>query len=139
MGNESKHIERSVYIGGNADNNTIVVGDNNQTHVQKITLPNAADVDMKATLDALRQALAGLDSPDIKKINNALSDAEDELAKPEPDKDEIGTALDRALGYAEKTQDFVSAIDKLVPYVKNSAAWLGKNWHKLLGFVSLSV
>jgi hypothetical protein len=60
--------------------------------------------------------LARLDAPDHRKIENALSDAEDEVAKPHPNKDEVGKALARALDYAQKAQGFAKAIETLKPH-----------------------
>jgi len=139
MDTESKNINHGVYIGGNASDNNIVIGNNNQTHMEKTTLPNPDDVDMKATLEALRSALAQLNSADAVVINNALNDAAHELAKPEPNKNRIGEAMNRALDYAQEADDFVGKVEKLVPHIKSAASWLGQNWHKLLGFVSLAV
>ena len=86
-----------------------------------------------------REAGSQIDSQDRKKIENAFSDADDELTKPEPDKDKIGRALDRALDYAKKADGFASNIEALKPHVTNVAAWLGSNWYKLLGVVGLAV
>ena len=133
--------DRSVNIGGNVTGSSIVTGDDNvvQTTYQQVTLPPPDSVDISAELRDLREALAGLDSPDRRKIENALGDAEDELAKSDPDKDEVGNAVDRALKYASKAQGFAEVAEKLAPHVKNAAAWLGKNWYKILPVVGLTV
>jgi hypothetical protein len=80
-----------------------------------------------------------LETEDQRKINNALEDAEVELEKPEPDKSEVGQALDRALKYAEKASGFAEAIDKLRPHVEAAAGWLGKHGYKLLPLVGLAL
>ncbi len=136
-----KENDRSVHVGGNASQNVIVTGDKNVTNVQyqQITLPPPESVDIGAELAALRELIAKLDSPDQRKIDNALADAEDELGKETPDKDEIGKALDRALDYAKKAEGFVGTIEKLQPHVTKAAAWLGENWHKMLGAVGLAL
>jgi hypothetical protein len=72
------------------------------------------------------------------KIKNAMADAQDELSSPAPDKDEVGKAIQRALDYAHKAENFGSAIEKIKPHIINVAAWLGTNWDKILGFVGLS-
>ncbi len=130
--------ERSVYIGRDASGNVIVTGDNNTASLQQVPLPPPESVDIKAELAALRQALAALNSPDQRKVDNALSDAEAELEKPEPDKDEVGTALERALGYAQKAEGFGKVIDTLKPHLIPVAAWLGTNWDKVLATVGLA-
>lgn len=133
--------DRSVSIGGGVSGSAIVTGDQNTVSVTytKTTLPPAESVDMRSELAELRKALAALQSPDAGKIQRALDDAEEEAAKPEPDKDEIGAALERAIGYAEKADGFAQAVEKLAPHVKNAAAWLGKNWSKILAFVGLAI
>ena len=87
---------------------------------------------------ALREVLTRLESPDRRKIANALSDAEDELAKPLPNKNEVGKALERTLDYARKAEGFAKALETLQPHVTNAAAWLGEHWHKLLALVGLA-
>ncbi|MCP4402886.1 MAG: hypothetical protein GY801_36990 [bacterium] len=94
---------------------------------------------MIAELKAIREALAQIQSPDKRKIENALSDAEEEINKPQPDKDEVGQALDRALNYAKKAEDFSGVMQTLKPHIANAAAWLGSNWHNIVSVVGLVV
>lgn len=131
----------SVSVGGSVIGGSVASGDNNtvSVHYQQATLPAVESVDIRAELRALHEILSQLQSDDKRKIKNALEDAEEELKKPEPDKDEVGQALDRALGYAEKANGFAEAIDKLRPHVEKSAAWLGENWYKLLTVVGLAI
>lgn len=82
-------------------------------------------VDIQNELHAIHQALSVLSSPDSKKIDNAMSEALDELKKSPPDRDEVGKALERALGYAKKCDDFINVMGKIEPCVKNAAIWLG--------------
>ncbi len=77
--------------------------------------------------------------PDKRKIENALSDAEEKLNKAQPDKDEVGQALDRALNYAKKAEDFAGVMQVLKPHIANAAAWLGSNWHNIVSVVGLVV
>ncbi len=129
--------ERSVTIDGNANHNIIQTGDSNAAtlHRSHIELPTPESVDIRATLAELKSLLATLETPDRKKIDNALEEAGDELDKPEPDRDEIGKALDRALDYAKKADDFATTAQKLAPVVAATAAWLGSQWHYLIQFV----
>ena len=141
LGNSSGSSgNRSVSIGRDATGSSIVTGDDNvvTTNYQQVTLPPAESVNISAELSALREVLEKLDSPDGTKIANALTDAQDELTKPEPDKDEVGKALQRALEYAGKAEKFFDVSEKLAPHVKNVAAWLGQNWYKILGVVGLA-
>jgi len=132
---------RSVSVGGDATGNVIQTGDHDTASLQltQTTLPPAETVDLQAEVAALRQILAGLQAPDQKKIDRALDDAEEEIAKPEPDRDEIGIALDRALNYAKKAEGFAATAEKLRKHVTNTVSWLGDNWHKLLAAVGLTL
>lgn len=136
----SPNQNRSVSIGGSVTGSAIVTGDSNTVSVQFQTaaLPQPENVNISAELDALYELLSQLQSPDQRKIDNALDDAKEELKKPEPDKNEVGQALDRALSYAQKANGFAEAIDKLRPHVEKAAAWLGEHWYKLLPLVSLT-
>ena len=135
------HGKRSVNIGGDARNTVIVTGDRNtvtQT-LKRVSLPPAESVDIRAELAALRAALASLAASDARKIENAIGDAEDELQKPAPDKDEIGKSLDRAIGYAQKADGFATAAEKLVPHVVQVAGWLGSAGLALLRVFGLTI
>ena len=133
--------DRSVNIGRDARNTVIVTGDRNtvtQT-LKRVSLPPQESVDIKAELAALRAALALLAAPDARKIENAVGDAEDELQNPAPDKDKIGKALDRAIGYAQKADGFGTAVEKLVPHVVQIAGWLGTAGLALLRVFGLTI
>ncbi|MGD1859273.1 MAG: hypothetical protein ACFB0E_04800 [Leptolyngbyaceae cyanobacterium] len=138
---QSPNSDRSVQIGGSVTGSAVVTGDSNTVSVQfqPATLPEPQAVDIKAELAALKAVLIQLQSEDQRKINNALEDAEIELEKPEPDKDEVSQALDRALNYAEKATGFAAAIDNLRPHVEAAAGWLGKHGYKLLPLVGLAL
>jgi len=131
---------RSVRIGGNAIGNNIITGDQNKAHLyyEQITLPPPNTVNMQQELAKLRESLAGLKSEDTTKIHNALSDAESELRKPKPNKSEVGGAIERVLKYAKQAVGYAELAEKLKPQIINVAAWLGSNWHSLLGYVGLS-
>ncbi|MEM9138154.1 MAG: hypothetical protein AAGB01_12535, partial [Cyanobacteria bacterium P01_F01_bin.42] len=98
--------------------------------------PQAIDIHFE--IRTLQQILNQFQSEDQRKINNAIADAEYELQKPTPDKDEVGQALGRALDYAQKAEGFAESMDELRPHVTNAAGWLGKNWYKLLAIVGLA-
>lgn len=137
----SPNQNRSVSIGGSVTGSAIITGDSNTVSVQfqPAALPQPESVNIQAELSALHELLLQLQSPDQRKIENALDDAKEELKKPEPSKDEVGQALDRALNYAQKANGFAEAIDKLRPHVEKAAAWLGEHWYKLLPLVGLTV
>lgn len=73
-------------------------------------------------LNALCEILAKLKTSDRRKIDNAFEDAQEELNNPQPDKNEVGKALDRAFDYAKKAEGFASAIAKLQLHLTNITA-----------------
>lgn len=133
--------DRSVSIGRDAIGSAIPTGDNNITNInfQQVSLPAPASVNIQAEIKALREILANLKTSDRHKIDNAFEDAQEELNNPQPDKDELGKALERALDYAKKAEGFASVIEKLQAHLTKATAWLGKNWHKLLSLVNLTI
>jgi len=65
------------------------------------TLPSGGSVDIARELATIRAILEMSGGERADKIGRALDDAAEEASKPQPDKDEIGKALDWALGYAK--------------------------------------
>jgi CHAT domain len=138
MNNDNKGGQnRSVSIGGNATGSAIQTGDSNTANInnfQQVSLPAPSTVNIEAEINALREIIAKLETSDRRKIDNAFADAQEELNKPQPDKDEVGDALNRALKYAQKAEGFASAMEKLQPHLTKITAWLGENCHKLLSY-----
>ncbi|BAY91212.1 MULTISPECIES: CHAT domain-containing protein [unclassified Tolypothrix] len=130
----------SISIGGNATGSAIQTGDSNTANInfQQVSLPAPATVNIEAEINALREIIAKLETSDRRKIDNAFEDAQEELNKPQPDKDEVGDALNRALKYAKKAEGFASTIGRLQPHITKITAWLGANWHDLLNLVNLT-
>lgn len=138
---DDPHQDRSVHVGGSVSKSIIQTGDkgNASLRYERISLPEPASVDMRAELSAIKEAILKLTTPDSLKIKNALDEAEAELEKPQPDKNEVGKALERALDYAKMAEGFASTVEKLKTPITNAVAWLGNNWHKILGVVGLIV
>jgi hypothetical protein len=67
-----------------------------------------------------------------------IEDAVDETARPEPDKEEVGGALERAVKYANAAGDFTENAGKLLPPLTALASWLGPVGHGLLSLLGLS-
>ncbi|GJD19255.1 hypothetical protein RIVM261_042110 [Rivularia sp. IAM M-261] len=132
---------RSVSVGNNVTGGAIITGDSSTANInfQQVSLPTPANINIEAEINALREILALLETPDRRKIDNAFADAQEELNKPQPDRDEIGDALNRALKYAKKAEGFASATSKLQPHLTKITAWLGANWHELLNMVGLTI
>jgi hypothetical protein len=133
---------KQVYtrIDGPVTGSVIQSGDNNSADVQyqAANMPAAKDVDIAKELAEIKSILEKVPSEDSKKIARALEDAQDEVQKDSPDKDEVGEAIDRALNKAKKAKEFADVIDDLRPHVEAAAGWLGKNWHKILSVVGLA-
>jgi hypothetical protein len=113
----------------------VITGDRNRASMRgtTIALPPPESVDLRRELAALQAALAAMQVPERGKLDRALQDATEEAAKPEPEKDEIGEALDRVVRYAERAGDFAENASKLQPILAALASWLGPAWHYLPG------
>ena len=137
----SHHQNRTIWIAGSVTGSAIQTGDGNIASVQfqPAALPQPQTVDIISVLEALQRILMQLDSPNSRKIANAVDDAREELKKPHPDKNEMGQALARALNYAQKANGFTDAIDKLRPHIEKATAWLGEDWYDLLTLVGLRI
>ena len=127
--------DRNVIIEGNAAGNLIVTGDSNSVGAQFQTTTAASDVDIAAVLAALRPLLDSVGSVDAPKIARALDDADHELTKPAPSKDEIGAALERAWKYASTGAKFVETAVNIAPLFSDAVAWLGEHGGKLAGMI----
>jgi hypothetical protein len=141
MNRSNDRSNRSVSIGRDATGNVIQTGDDNVASVQftQAMLPPPESVDINAELAIIRDLLQQLRCEDVNKIDRAIEDAQDEAKKSEPDRDEIGGALDRALKYAKQAEGFADTASKLQQHIANAVSWLGDNWHRLLPIVGLIV
>jgi hypothetical protein len=123
----------------------MVAGDNNRIDARiqapqaRTSLPPAGTIDIGQELAQIRAVLARIGGENAGKIERALDDATDEANRPDPNRDEVGRALDRALVYAKASTGFAEEVSKLAPRVKNAVDWLGASWHKLLAIVGLAV
>jgi hypothetical protein len=125
---------RSVQIGGSVTGSNVVTGDHNT--VTTTSIPRAEVVDILTALEAIRAALARLETGHKTGIDSAMAEAANEAAKDRPDKQKVGKALERAIDYAHKANGFAEEVDKLAPHVRAACAWLGNNWHQLIGLVT---
>ncbi|AXS42786.1 hypothetical protein D1F64_21420 [Breoghania sp. L-A4] len=105
----------------------------------KVVLPAPETVDVAGELAALRALLAEMRVPDAGKLDRALQDAEEEAAKPQPDKDEVGGALERVIKYAKAADDFSGHAEKLQQRIAPLVSWLGANWHRIAIAVGIAV
>jgi hypothetical protein len=125
-------------VGGNATG-TFIAGNENRVEsaVKQVSLPDPSTIRIADELAGLRAILGKLNSAEAAKLRRALDDADEEASKPKPDKDEVGSAVERALKIAAKASDFADNTSKLLPYVKGAVAWLGAHWIGLLPLVGL--
>ena len=134
---------RSISIGGDVKGSAVINGNGNRVSVRyaKVRLPPAETVDIAAQITALKVILSELSIPDKErlKMDNALAEAASEATDAQPNRDEIGTALDRALQYAKQAEGFATTIDRLQPHLQNAVGWLGASWSKLLDLIGLTV
>ena len=136
---------RSISVGRDANGSIMVAGDNNRIDARiqapqaRTSLPPAGTIDIGQELAQIRAVLARIGGENAGKIQRALDDATDEANRPDPNRDEVGRALDRALVYAKGSTGFAEEVSKLAPRVKNAVGWLGASWHKLLAIVGLAV
>ena len=137
MSNRSINAGGSI-IGGvqNTGDNISVTQSHNQIHNDMKM--QAADVDIQQEVAALRELVGQLQTQDRGKIERALADVEEEIAKPDPDKEEVEGAIERAMGYAKKANDYGEIMGKLAATFTPIAVWLGMNADKVSHLLQLS-
>jgi hypothetical protein len=130
--------ERNEIHSGPITGSVVVAGSGNTINGKlRVALawnlpPSTDAIDIHAEFAQLREILEQLQTPDQGKIRRALDDVGDELAKPEANKTEVGSALKRALDYAGKVVSLGNETVKLAPHIHNLAEWLGTEWSSLL-------
>lgn len=133
--------DRSVKAGGDIVGSQIITGDHNVAVMKgiKVTRPDPANVAIAEEVAAMKAVLATLGAPDQGKIDRAMADAEEEAAKAEPDKDEIGAAIERAVKYAKGAEALSSHAEKIAPRLAAVVTWLGTKWQSIGAMVGLDV
>ncbi len=132
--------DRSVQVGDKIIGSAVITGDHNTAVMREISvqLDSGKDVDVGAELSALRELLQGLSAPDAGKMARALEDAEEEGAKADPDKEEIGSAIERAIKYARKASDFAAHASKIASHLGPLVSWLGSGWTRILSSAGIA-
>jgi len=121
---------------------SIVTGDYNTvtTTMRQVAIPPADKVDVKSELAALRELLAGLKNvPDRGRLDRAMQDAIEEAAKPEPDKEWVGNALERVVKSAKAASDFTENAEKIVPRLVALGSWLGLAGRAVLNMMGVAI
>jgi hypothetical protein len=121
----------NVTVGGNVVGSAIAAGDHN---VQTVTFSGSDAAEREAVLSALQAIAAALGELKGAAANSAQREAAaavEAAKKQDPDKSEIGQALDTALGAARKVDEFAAIAGRLLPLVTSVATWLGGQWASL--------
>jgi len=121
---------------------SVVTGDNNTvtTTMRQIAAPPPDKVDAKVELAALWELLAELKGvPDRGRLDQAMQVAVEETAKPEPDKEWVGNALDRVAKSAKAASDFTENAEKIVPRLVALGSWLGHAGRALLNTLGVAI
>ncbi|CAO3460200.1 hypothetical protein [Azospirillum argentinense] len=134
-------MQRGISIGGSntginqtGDGNTAVQGSGNtvtSTYSAETMVP-AEGIDVAALVRELRELLVAHAGESSAKVSTRFDEIETELAKPIPDRAEVGDALDQALRYTKKAGDLMTAADRVVPRLRGLASWLGDAGTRLL-------
>ena len=135
--------DKSINIGRDATESIIITGDGNVvfTTFEKVSLPPSESVDIGRALEGLLQELRelALKQEGHSEIAQAMEKATEEAEKNDPDRNTIGSHVEKALDVAKTANNFVEVCKLAGPHVTNVAAWLGQNWHTLLPLVGLSL
>ena len=121
---------------------SIVAGNHNTvtTTMRQVVAPPAGKVDVNAELTALKELLAQLKNvPDRGRLDRAMQDAVEETAKPEPDKEWVGNALERVAKSAKAASDFSENAEKIVPRLVALGSWLGPAGRAVLNVMGVPV
>ena len=119
----------SVSITGSVSQSSVVAGDNNKVrqswNTQTVAPSERQSGEIIQSLRELRELVERLDTADQAKIARALDDAQEEAAKPNPDKAEVAGALQRVVKYAAVAKDIGGIIGELQGPLSIIAGWIG--------------
>ena len=120
---------------------SIVTGDHNtvSTRVSQHELPPPETVNIGVELAALRELLSNLKVPDRGKLDRAMQDVTEEIAKPEPNKEDVAGAVGRVVKYAKAADDFGEHAERLMPRIAAVGSWLGTHGKTLLAMAGIEV
>jgi hypothetical protein len=96
---------------------------------------SASAVDISATLEAVRNCLAGVPGIEPRALTR-LVEAKEEAAKPSPVSAEITSLVGQAIQYGTKAAGFADAVEQLAPLVRSVWGWAGEalpEWASRLG------
>ena len=122
----------NIKVGGNVVGSAVAAGDRN---VQTVTFSGPDAAEREKVLDALQAiqiALNELKGAPAKSAQREAAAAIDAAKEQTANKDDIGSALETALGAAKKADEFASIAGSLLPHIQTVATWLGTQWAGLV-------
>ncbi len=127
------HSNRGISISGNATGGVFVTGNQNSISAsnQMVISNHNESVEIRSVIATLSEVLTNLPGDAKRKIARAFEDINDELASADPDRHEVGAALDRALRFAKSSDEFANAQPKLDENIGQVIKWLGADWSKI--------
>jgi hypothetical protein len=87
---------------------------------------------LRADLEAIRAIARELDGADSTKVDHAIGDVQVELDKEVANKEEVGTALGRALVYMRGSRSYPQVVGKLQIHVTRIVSLLGRDYVHLI-------
>jgi hypothetical protein len=125
----------SISVGGDAIESNFVTGDHTE-----ISVDRSGQNEAILALNEIQSILRMLSGPQALKAQTEANLAVEKAAEKPPNKQAVGSALQHALDAAKeatKTADELAAVSqKLAPYLKIAAGWLGVGWHHLIAILS---
>jgi hypothetical protein len=122
----------NIKIGGNVVGSAVAAGSCN---IQTVTFSGSDAAERERVLDALQAiqfALNELKGAPAKSAQREAAAAVEAAKEQGANKDDIGSALETALGAAKKADEFVSIAGTLLPHIQTVATWLGTQWAGLV-------
>jgi hypothetical protein len=130
--------DRSVSAGRDMVGNVVTSGDGNTVTANvavQMTLPDPKSVNILSALSEIRMQLEKMSGENANKVRRALDDATEEANKSNPDKDQIGESVNRAIDLVKKGGALAEDLAQLLPHIKGIASWLGAKWHNLISAI----
>ena len=121
-------------------------GDNRSVTARDISGSSVVTGDQNIVTTTMKQVVAPRDLlaelknvPDRGRLDHAMQDAVEETAKPEPDKAEVGNALERVTRCTKAASDFTENAEKIVPRLVALGSWLGPAGRALLNSLGVAI
>ncbi|MBK1665920.1 hypothetical protein CKO38_15460 [Rhodospirillum rubrum] len=118
-----------IHAGRDAKGNAVATGQGASAtaYYQETVTPNP-DIDILAALQSLRDSVSQIAGIAETRALTRLTEAIDEVEKPAPQGEEVGTLVVQSLGYAKKAIGFADSLADLIPKLQTIGSWLGQDW-----------